>query len=61
MPFMEAAGRRLEYERAGPKPGDAPTLAFPRQGLGPLSMWRGRTVGYMRDVALHFLPEVGAA
>ncbi len=45
MPFMEAGGRRLEYERAGPDPGDsptddAPTLVFMHQGLGSLSMWR---------------------
>lgn len=40
MPFLDAAGHRLEYERAGPTPDDAPTLVFMHQGLGSVSMWR---------------------
>lgn len=40
MPFVEAAGRRLEYQWVGAADAAAPTLAFLHEGLGSVSMWR---------------------
>lgn len=39
MPFLIAAGRRLEYERFPGKPG-APTLILLHEGLGSVALWR---------------------
>src|SRR5579859_1529395 len=40
MPFVVAAGHRLEYAWHGPRPVDAPTLVFLHEGLGSVSLWR---------------------
>lgn len=40
MPYLTAAGRRLEFSWTGPGPEDAPTLVFLHEGLGSVSMWR---------------------
>ena len=37
---IRAGGRTLEYRRAGPPPGDAPTLVLLHEGLGCVAMWR---------------------
>jgi pimeloyl-ACP methyl ester carboxylesterase len=39
MPFLTAAGHRLEYERIAGKPG-APTLVLLHEGLGSVALWR---------------------
>jgi pimeloyl-ACP methyl ester carboxylesterase len=39
MPFLTAAGHRLEYERIAGKPG-APTLILLHEGLGSVALWR---------------------
>jgi pimeloyl-ACP methyl ester carboxylesterase len=39
MPFLEAAGRRLEYETI-PGPPDRPVIVFLHEGLGSIAMWR---------------------
>ena len=39
MPFVTAAGHRLEYERIPGKPG-APTLLLLHEGLGSVALWR---------------------
>ncbi len=38
--FLHVGGRRLEYARHGPPPGEAPTLVFLHEGLGCVSLWR---------------------
>ena len=40
MPFIQVAGKRLEYERFGKSIDENPTLVFLHEGLGSLSMWR---------------------
>jgi pimeloyl-ACP methyl ester carboxylesterase len=40
MPFVDAAGRRIEYERIEVAPSGRPTLVFLHEGLGSLAMWR---------------------
>jgi pimeloyl-ACP methyl ester carboxylesterase len=40
MPFVEVAGRRIEYERIEVAPAGRPTLVFLHEGLGSLAMWR---------------------
>jgi pimeloyl-ACP methyl ester carboxylesterase len=40
MPFVHAAGHRLEYAWHGPRPADGPTLVFLHEGLGSVSLWR---------------------
>jgi pimeloyl-ACP methyl ester carboxylesterase len=37
---VEVLGRRLECRRAGPRPGEAPTIVFLHEGLGCVTMWR---------------------
>jgi pimeloyl-ACP methyl ester carboxylesterase len=37
MPFVDVAGRRLEYEEV---PGSAPPLVFLHEGLGSVALWR---------------------
>lgn len=39
MPFLTAAGHRLEYEQLPGKPG-APTLVLLHEGLGSVALWR---------------------
>jgi pimeloyl-ACP methyl ester carboxylesterase len=39
MPFLTAAGHRLEYERLPGRPG-APTLILLHEGLGSVALWR---------------------
>jgi pimeloyl-ACP methyl ester carboxylesterase len=39
MPFLTAAGHRLEYERLPGRPG-APTLLLLHEGLGSVALWR---------------------
>jgi pimeloyl-ACP methyl ester carboxylesterase len=39
MPFLTAAGHRLDYERIPGKP-DAPTLILLHEGLGSVALWR---------------------
>ncbi len=41
MPFLEAAGQRLEYAWHGPAPEAGPTLVFLHEGLGSVAMWKG--------------------
>ena len=38
--FLEIDGTRLECRRAGPGPGEAPTIVFLHEGLGAVSRWR---------------------
>jgi pimeloyl-ACP methyl ester carboxylesterase len=40
VPFIEIAGKRLEYEKWDHSKGNKPTLVFLHEGLGSLSMWR---------------------
>ena len=40
MPFLTAAGYRLEYELINPHHGTAPWLVFLHEGLGSVAMWR---------------------
>ncbi len=40
MPYLIAAGERLEYIWTGPGPGERPTLVFLHEGLGCVGMWR---------------------
>lgn len=40
MPYLTAAGERLEYQWIGPGPGERPTLVFLHEGLGCVGMWR---------------------
>jgi len=40
MPFIDVAGRRIEYERIEVAPAARPTLVFLHEGLGSLAMWR---------------------
>lgn len=40
MPFLTAAGHRLEYAWLGPGPAEAPTLVFLHEGLGSVSLWK---------------------
>ena len=40
MPFIDIAGKRLEYGYWGDAAGNKPTLVFLHEGLGSLSMWR---------------------
>ncbi len=48
MPYAEAAGTRLYYERHGPKPGDAPAIVFAHgAGGNHLSWWQ--QVPHFRD------------
>jgi pimeloyl-ACP methyl ester carboxylesterase len=37
--FLDIAGQRLEYRRAGPRPVDAPTLVLLHEGLGSVGQW----------------------
>ena len=39
MPFLQAAGRRIEYQRI-PGPADRPVMVFLHEGLGSIAMWR---------------------
>jgi pimeloyl-ACP methyl ester carboxylesterase len=39
MPFLQAAGRRLEYETI-PGPPNRPVMVFLHEGLGSIAMWR---------------------
>ena len=40
MPFLRAAGERIEYLQDGPRPSEAPTLVFLHEGLGSVTLWR---------------------
>jgi pimeloyl-ACP methyl ester carboxylesterase len=40
MPFLEAAGQRLEYAWHGPPPDAGPVLVFLHEGLGCVAMWK---------------------
>jgi len=40
MPFVAAAGHRIEYERITVARGSRPTLVFLHEGLGSVAMWR---------------------
>jgi pimeloyl-ACP methyl ester carboxylesterase len=40
VPFIQVAGKRLEYERWSNSPDSKPTLVFLHEGLGSLAMWR---------------------
>jgi pimeloyl-ACP methyl ester carboxylesterase len=40
MPFVDIAGRRIEYERIELAPPVRPTLVFLHEGLGSVAMWR---------------------
>jgi pimeloyl-ACP methyl ester carboxylesterase len=40
VPFVTAAGHRLEYRWIGAPPRDAATLVFLHEGLGSVSVWR---------------------
>ena len=40
MPFVDVAGRRIEYEWIEVAPASRPTLVFLHEGLGSLAMWR---------------------
>jgi pimeloyl-ACP methyl ester carboxylesterase len=40
MPFVQVAGRRIEYERIELASTVRPTLVFLHEGLGSISMWR---------------------
>ena len=39
MPFIDAAGHRIEYERIGDSPGSRPSLVFLHEGLGSITGW----------------------
>jgi len=39
MPFLQAAGRHIEYQRL-PGPADRPVMVFLHEGLGSSAMWR---------------------
>lgn len=39
MPFLTAAGHRLEYETINPQHNSAPWLVFLHEGLGSVAMW----------------------
>jgi pimeloyl-ACP methyl ester carboxylesterase len=39
-PLAAVGGKRLEINRYGPSPGEAPTLVFLHHGLGCAAMWR---------------------
>jgi len=40
MPFVDCAGRSLEYERVGDAAARAPALVFLHEGLGSIRQWR---------------------
>ncbi len=40
MPFIDAAGHRIEYEPIGDSPGRQPSLVFLHEGLGSIAGWR---------------------
>jgi pimeloyl-ACP methyl ester carboxylesterase len=40
LPFLTAAGRRLDYRTILPEKAGAPTLVFLHEGLGSLELWR---------------------
>ena len=40
MPFLEAAGQRLEYDWQGPPPDAGAVLVFLHEGLGCAAMWK---------------------
>ncbi|MEP7182916.1 MAG: alpha/beta hydrolase [Betaproteobacteria bacterium] len=40
MPFVTAAGRRIEYEHIAVAGGGRPTMVFLHEGLGSIAMWR---------------------
>src|SRR5262245_62038792 len=40
MPFLEAAGHRIEYERIDVGRSEGPTMVFLHEGLGSVAMWR---------------------